>query len=86
MCAREGKRSEVFEQTGKAKGMAKDLPEKSIPSLWRKSFGCFCDESLHLLAKLYLGRQKTHSRELIIDALWNYAGREEFSRASLERL
>ena len=66
--------------------MDKNLAERPNLTLWRESLGCLCDESLHLLAKIYLGGQKTYSRELMIDALWNHAGCDEFKRASLERL
>ncbi|WGK68112.1 hypothetical protein P0082_06405 [Candidatus Haliotispira prima] len=65
-----------------------DMPSQ-VPSLWRESFAFFSDDSLHLLAKLYFdstGLKKIHSRELMIEALWHHANREEFSRISLESL
>ncbi len=70
----------------------KDLSQASdhIPPQWRESFACFSDDSLHLLARLYLSgkgaQAKTHSRELIMEALWHHARRHEFSRASLKGL
>ncbi len=62
---------------------------QELPASWRKSFGCLGDECLHLLARLYLSQssqQKTHSRELIIEALWHHANRDEYRRASLQSL
>ena len=60
-----------------------------IPAIWCQSFGYFSNDSLRLLANIYLnnnGLQKKHSRELIIEALWNHANRDEFCHKSLENL
>ncbi len=61
----------------------------NIPAVWIESFSYFSDDSLHLLGKLYLGNNgihKSHSRELIIEALWYHTNREEFSRENFSSL
>ena len=60
------------------------MPEE-IPAVWRKSFSRFSDDSLHLLAKLYLSGNN-YSRKLTIEALYHHANREEFKHKSFAGL